>query len=99
MSGVDDEHVDAGADELGDALLGIAAGADGGAREQSPLGVLARVREVLRFRDVLDGDHAAQLEGVVDDEDLLDAMAMQLLDRGLAGGVLGHRHESLARAS
>ena len=67
-------HVDAGGDQRLDALVGVAAGADGGADAQPAELVLARERMLGRLEDVLDGDEAAQLHVVVDDEHALEAM-------------------------
>ena len=66
-------------DEQLDALIGVGARADGSADAQRAALVFARVRIVVRFLDVLHGDHAAKLEALVlvDDEHLLDAVLVQ----------------------
>ena len=58
VRGIDHEHVDAGLDQRGDALLGALADADRGADAQLALRVLAGVRVLGRLEDVLDGDQA-----------------------------------------
>ena len=76
---VDDQDVDAGLDEQRDALVGVHTRANRGADAQRATLVFARQRIVVRFLNVLHGDHAAQLEAVlfVDDEQLLDAVLVQ----------------------
>jgi hypothetical protein len=60
VGGVDDEHVDAGLDERGRALPGLAEVADRRADEQAPVGVLAGMGELLGLHEVLDGDQPGE---------------------------------------
>ena len=60
VRGVDDEHVDAGLDERGGALPGLAEVADRGTDEEAAVGVLAGVGELLGLHEVLDRDEPAQ---------------------------------------
>ena len=99
VRGIHHQHVDAGLDQAHHALVGgAAADADRRTDAQAPVGVLAGVRVALGLEDVLRGDHAAQAEGVIDHQHLLDAVAVQqLLDVGEVGA-LEHRHQlALAR--
>src|SRR4029450_1321648 len=75
VRGVDDDDVDAGANEQLGALLGAIAEADRGADAELAVGVARRVRKARLLGDVLDRHQAAQLEGVVDDEDALELLA------------------------
>ena len=60
VGGVGDEHVDAGLDQRGGPLPGVAEVADRGADEQPAVGVLGGVRELLALDEVLDGDQPAE---------------------------------------
>ena len=62
VRGIDHDHVDAGRDQRLDALIGALAHADRRADAQLPELVLAGIRMLGRFQDVLDRDQAAQLE-------------------------------------
>jgi hypothetical protein len=64
VRGVDDDDVHTRLDQRRDARLGVAADTDRRADAQAFLGVLAGVRVVGGLLDVLDRDHAAQLEDV-----------------------------------
>ena len=57
--------------------------------------VLAGVGELDHLRDVLDGDHAPQLEVVVHHQELLDLVDLELLDGLVEGGAHGHGHQVL----
>ena len=96
VRGVDDEHVDAGVDQRLDALLGVAAGSDGGADAQAAELVLRRERMLGRLEDVLDGDEPAQFHRVVDDQHALEAVPVHQRLGALEIGALGHRHELVA---
>ncbi|MDQ0745217.1 hypothetical protein QFZ62_002525 [Clavibacter sp. B3I6] len=72
VGGVDHEHVHACLDERERALPGVAEEADGRADAEAPLGILRGVRVLLGLVEVLDGDEAAQLAGVVHQRELLD---------------------------
>ena len=93
VRGVDNNDVDAGCGQRLDALLGAGAGADGGAHPQSFLLVLAGLGVVAGFLDILDRDHAAQLELLVDHQHLLDAVLMQQADGLFLAGALAHRDQ------
>ena len=58
VGGVGDEHVDAGLDQRGGPLPGVAEVADRGADQQPAVGVLGRVGELLGLHEVLDRDQA-----------------------------------------
>src|SRR5690606_30502166 len=94
---VDDHDVDARLDEPRDALLGVVARADGRADAQRAVLVLARVRIVLRLLEVLRGDHPAEPEAVVDDEDLLDPIPVQQRQHLVLARALADGHEPLLR--
>ena len=79
MRGVDDEHVGAGRDQRLRALDRVGADTDRGADAQAALRVLRRLRELDALLDVLDGDQALDAPVVVDDRELLDAVAVQQL--------------------
>ena len=96
---VDDDDVDAGRDERLDALVGVAAGADGGADAQAPELVLAGERVLGRLQDVLDGDEPAQFVRRVDDEHALETVAVHQRLRVLEIGAFGNGDELVALAS
>src|ERR1044071_6441320 len=79
VGGVDDDHVDAGLHQRVDALLAVRADADGGADAEPAPFVFARVRILRLLLDVLDRDQTSELELLVDDEKLFDAVAMENL--------------------
>ena len=81
MRGVDDEHVDLGADERLGALERVRADADRGADAQPALLVLRRERELDPLLDVLDRDQALEPAVRVDDRQLLDLVPVQDLVR------------------
>ena len=89
VGGVDGEGVDAILDELGGAFEEVAGGADGTGDAQAALLILAGVGVLQLLLDVLDGDEALELVGVVDDEELFDAMLVEdllgLFERGSYG--------------
>ena len=60
VRGVGDEHVDAGLDQGGGALPGVAEVADRGADQQPAVAVVRRVGELLALDEVLDGDEAGR---------------------------------------
>ena len=104
VRGVDDDDVDAGADEQLGALLGAVADADRGADAKLAVRVARGVREARLLGDVLDRHQAAQLEGVVDDQDALELLAVhQRLALGErrafadADEALARRHDLLHR--
>jgi hypothetical protein len=79
------------------ASASVGRGANCGPDAEPALLVLAGAREIARLLDVLDRDHAAQAPLAVDDQHLLDAVAMQELEHLLARRVLAHGHQLLAR--
>ena len=89
VGGIDDDDIDAGLDQRGNALVGPFANADSGTDAQTFVRILARVGKLIRLLNVLDRDHAAQLEVVVDHENLLDAVLVQQADDLVFLGVLG----------
>ena len=92
---VDHYNIDTNCRQRFDACLGIAADAECRAHAQ-PFGlILCGMRIVARLLDVLDGDQPPQLEGVVDNEHLLDAVLVQQRDHFLVGCVLADRHQPI----
>ena len=77
VGGVGDEHVDAGLDQRGGPLPGVAEVADGGADQQPAVAVVGRVRELLALDEVLDGDQAAEAALVVDERQPLALVRAQ----------------------
>ena len=59
------------------------------------MAVLAGVRKIRGLLDVLDRDHAAQLEGIVDHQHLFDAMLVQQVHDLLLARVLAHGDQTL----
>ena len=96
VGGVHHDHVDARFHQGGDALFGAAAGAHGRADAQAALAVFTGVGVAGGFFDVLDGDHAAQLAGVVDHQNLLDAVLVQQGLHFVGAGALFHRYQAVA---
>ncbi len=74
VGGVDHQHVHAGRDQQFDALFVALADADSGAHEQLALRIFRGQRVFVRLLDILDGDQAAQLEVIVDDDHALEAV-------------------------
>ena len=85
VGGVDDEHVGAGLDQRGDALLGALAHADRRADAQLAVRVLAGVRVLAFLQDVLHRDQAHQLEVLVDHQHALEAVLVHEPHRFLRG--------------
>ena len=77
VRGVDHDRVDAGLHQRLDALLGALAHADRGAHAQAAGGVARGVGEAGLLGDVLDGDQALELEGVVDHQQALELVLVQ----------------------
>src|SRR5690606_30442245 len=95
VRGVHDQHVHAGGHQRLDALLGVAAHAHRGADHQPAVRVLGGVGVVGLLLDVLDRDHAAQLEVVVDDQHLLDAVLVQQLEDLVVAGAFLDRDQAV----
>ena len=77
VRGVDDEHVDASRDQRVRPLERVLGRSDRRAAAQAAERVLARVRVLDAFLDVLDGDQSLQPEVLVDHQQLLDLVLMQ----------------------
>ena len=93
VRGVDDDDVHARRDQRLDALLVVARDTDRGARAQPPVLVLARERMLGRLQDVLDGDEAAELHRLVDDQHALEPVPVHQLLRVLEVGAFRDRDE------
>ena len=93
---VDDDDVDARGDQGFDALVGVSGRADCGADAELAELVLAGIRMLGRFEDVLDGDQAAELEAVVDDQDPLQPVLVHQRLRELELGAFGHGDQAVA---
>ena len=94
---IDDDHINARADQRLDAFLGIAAGAHRGADTQRTTGVLAREREILGLLEILGRDHAPQSVVVADNQHFLDAVLVQQAQHLLVVRTLANRHELVLR--
>ena len=95
VSGVDDDHVNAGRYQCGNAVTGIGTGTDGSADAQAALLVLAGQRVGLGLLDVVDGHHALEGEGVVDDQYTLDTVLVQQGTHGVLVGAFGDGDQTL----
>ncbi len=82
VGGVGHEHVDAGLDQRGRALPGVAEVADGRTHHEAAVAVLAGVRELLGLHEVLDRDEPGEAAAVVDDREPL-ALVLAQQQRGL----------------
>ena len=96
VGGVEHEHVGTGGEELGSAVFAVLADADGGTHTQTALVVLAGVGVFLHLVDVLHGDEAAQLTVVINNEELLDAVSVQVMLGFFEGGADRDGDEVLA---
>jgi hypothetical protein len=74
---IDRQHVRLGLGHFHGALQEIARGADGGANAQATLLVFGRIWILEFFLDVLDGDQALEVEVLIHDKQLLDAVILQ----------------------
>src|SRR5690606_10317445 len=83
VRGIDDDHVNTGGDQCGNAVAGIGTGADGRADAQTAMLVLAGQRVGLGLLDVVDGHHALEAVLVIDDQYALDAVLVQQLAHGV----------------
>ncbi len=77
VRGIDHDHVDPGADQRTGAQLPVRPDPGGRGDAQPAHGVLVGERVRLRLVHVLDGDQADAAIGLVDHQQLLDAMAVQ----------------------
>ena len=97
VRGVDDDHVDARLAQRRDALERVRRRADRRADAQRAAFVLAGARELGGLLEVLDRDHARELEVAVDHQHLLDAVPVQQREHFFLRRVLAHGDEPLAR--
>ena len=93
VRGIDDQHVETGGEQRFGALDAVAAGTGRRSHAQTAMLVLAGHRIALRLLDVLDGDQADAAIGLVDDEQLLDAMLVQQALCVFARDILAHRDQ------
>ena len=77
VRGVGHEHVDTGLDQGGRALPRISEVADRRTHQQTSVRVLGRVRELLGLDEVLHGDEAAEVTGLVDERQPLTLVLAQ----------------------
>jgi len=73
------------------------ADADGSGGQQPSLVVLTGVGMLGGFLDILDGNEPAEIERIVDDQNLLDAVLVEQVLDLLAGRPFTDRHQPLAR--
>ena len=97
VSRIDDDDVDTGLHQCRDAVIGVSTGAHRSPGSELAALILAGVGIGLGLGDVLDGHHALQLELVVDEQHLLDAVAVQEFGDGLDRRVLRRGHKTLPR--
>ena len=97
VRGIDDQHVDVRGDERRGAIQRVPADADRRAHPQPSERVLARVRVLDHLLDVLDRDQSLQHELVVDDQKLLDLVAVEELARLFERRADRHGEERVAR--
>ena len=97
MSGIDHNNVDTGADQCLDTLFGAGTGANRRTDTQTAFVILTGQREIRRLLDILDRDHAAQLEIVIDHQHALDPVLMQQAQHFLPGRALLHGDQLLFR--
>ncbi len=97
MCGIHHQHVHPGLDQRGHALVRALAHANRRTHAQAAALVLGGIRMLGGLLDVLDRNHPAQLEVVVDHQHLLDAVLVQQFQHHLAVGPLGHGHQPVAR--
>jgi hypothetical protein len=95
MGGIHHDHIHPCGDQGRHPFIGAGADAHGGAHPQPLLVIAGGIGEVLGLLDVLDGDQAAQLEGVIDHQHLLDAVLVEQGQHLLAAGALAHRHQAV----
>src|SRR5579859_4844838 len=93
VRGVYGQNVGLGFVHLDGALEIVARCADGGSDAQAALIVFRRARVFELFLNVLDGNQALEVEVLVHDEQLLDAVLLQDALGFLERGADGHGHE------
>ena len=72
MGSIDHQYIDAGGDQRIYTVIGIGAGAHGGASPQLAVAVFRGKGKALRLVDVLDGDHAAEVKIAVNHQQFLN---------------------------
>ncbi len=97
VRGIDDDHVDARFAQRFDALQRVRAGADRRADPQRTALVFRGARKLGGLLEVLDRDHALQVEVLIDDQHLLDAMLVQQREHLVLRRVLAHGDQPLLR--
>ena len=96
VGGVDDEQVDPGVDQPLGPFHPVRPHRGGGTDAQRTVGILGGGRVELAFLHILDGDQARAVAGLIDDQQLFDAvLVQQLLGLRLFDAFL-HRHQTLA---
>ena len=97
MSRIDDDHVDAGVNELLDAFFRALADGNGSAREELALRILGGKGVIRCLRDVLHRHEAGEVEVLGDDEHALEAVLVHEFLGFFKGGALMNRDEAFAR--
>ena len=97
VSGVHHHHVQTVFSQGRNTVLGVRAGAHRCTHQQLTLRVSSGVGEVGSLDHVFQRDHAFQFERFVDDQDLFNAVFMQLATDFLVTGALKDSHQTLAR--
>src|SRR6266850_756299 len=97
VGGVDHEHVGAGFDQRGDALIGALAHADGCADAELAVRILGGAGMLALLQDVLDRHQALQVELLVHHQHALQTVLVHELHRFRAARPLAHRDELLLR--
>src|SRR5690554_285821 len=78
MGSIHYHHVHTNGSQGTNTLFGVGTGTNGGAHTQTALLVLGGKGVAFGFFDVAEGNHAAQLKTVIDNQHLLDAVLVQL---------------------
>src|SRR5690606_8722806 len=97
VSRVDDERIDAGSGQLGDAFVGALAHAHGGRYAQLTLGVFAGAGVLGVLDDVFNGSQTTQFEGVVHDEHALEPVLVHERLGFFERGAFVHGHQPFLR--
>src|SRR5271169_6820630 len=95
VCGVDHEAIDPGRHQELRALETPVADGRGRRDAQAPVRVLGGIRMRCRLLDVLDSDEADAAMGLVDDDQLFDAMVMQQTPRLVARNPFAYRNDLL----
>ena len=97
VRGVHHDGVHASARQCLDAFFGALAHAHSGAHAQLACGIACGVGEVELFGDVLDGDQALELKGVVDHQKAFQLVFVEQVLGLLGGRAFGHGDQTLTR--